>query len=77
MLVISVKITHKQRNYLDKLIRDDQMASYGQSFRAMLGFWKRGHAEIERLRRENAVLKAHKRGEFDEYSTANQTSTAI
>jgi len=57
-VAITIKIKKEERDYLDELWRKGEIASYAQSFRRLLYFWKTGHRTITRLRMENAVLRS-------------------
>jgi len=61
-----VRVTLKERDYLDKEIKSGRFASYGQAFRGLLYYYKQSKRSIERMRGENAVLRA-KNKELDAY----------
>ena len=55
---ISVRITKEDRDYLDVEIKKGHFASYGHALRGLLYYYKQSRRSIERMRGENAVLRA-------------------
>jgi len=50
MRQITVKLSIKERDYVDRLIEQNKFASYGHSFRALLHYYKVNTREIAKLR---------------------------
>ena len=61
MKQITVKLSIKERNYVDTLISQGKFASYGHSYRGLLYWHKIYVRQNEALRSENAALKEHLR----------------
>jgi Arc/MetJ-type ribon-helix-helix transcriptional regulator len=72
MRQITVKLSTKERNYIDTLISQGKFASYGHSFRALLYWHKQNMRVIENLKRENAVLRFRVGDEVDDKSVGQK-----
>ena len=57
MLPITNKITLDQRDYLDRVIKSGEMASYGHSLRYLIQYHRKSKRVIAVLKADNARLK--------------------
>ncbi len=67
MIPITVKITLKQRDYVDTIIKSGQCASYGHSYRFLLHYYRTTKRIMERQKTELAVLRYKANGGSEEH----------
>lgn len=75
MIPIQVRISMRDRNYLDAEIKKGRFASYGHAMRALLHYYKTMGRENSKLRTENARFR--ERLELYENGKLSQGSTDV